>query len=79
MISNNSYSFNFMIINKNIIKDIIVDQYGNYVVQKALNVSDRGTCEKIFEQIKPMLGELQKTNIGKKIYEKLWQHYKDFF
>ena len=56
------------IINKNIIKDIIVDQYGNYVVQKALNVSDRGTCEKIFEQIKPMLGELQKTNIGKKIY-----------
>ena len=67
------------IINKNIIKDIIVDQYGNYVVQKALNVSDRGTCEKIFEQIKPMLGELQKTNIGKKIYEKLWQHYKDFF
>ena len=67
------------IINKNIIKDIIVDQYGNYVVQKALNVSDRGTCEKIFDQIKPMLGELQKTNIGKKIYEKLWHHYKDFF
>jgi len=67
------------IIQKNIIKDIIVDQYGNYVVQKALNVSDKDTCKKIFEQIRPMLGELHKTNIGKKIYDKLWQNYKDFF
>ena len=58
------------IIQKNIIKDIIVDQYGNYVVQKALNVSDKDTCKKIFEQIRPMLGELHKTNIGKKIYDK---------
>ena len=67
------------IIQKNIIKDIIVDQYGNYVVQKALNVSDKDTCKKIFDQIRPMLGELHKTNIGKKIYDKLWQHYKDYF
>ena len=67
------------IIQKNIIKDIIVDQYGNYVVQKALNVSDKDTCKKIFDQIRPMLGELHKTNIGKKIYDKLWQNYKDFF
>ena len=66
------------IIQKNVIKDIIVDQYGNYVVQKAMSVSDKDTCEKIGNQIKPMLGELQKTNIGKKIYEKLWQNYKDY-
>ena len=57
-----------MIIQKNVIKDIIIDQYGNYVVQKAMSVSDKVTCEKIGNQIKPMLGELQKTNIGKKIY-----------
>ena len=67
------------IIQKNIIKDIIADQYGNYVVQKALNVSDKDICIKIFDQIKPMLAELHKTNIGKKIYDKLWQNYKDFF
>ena len=66
------------IIHKNVIKDIIIDQYGNYVVQKAMSVSDKVTCEKIGNQIKPMLGELQKTNIGKKIYEKLWQNYKDY-
>ena len=67
------------IIHKNIIKDIIVDQYGNYVVQKALNISDKNVCTKIIEQIKPILGDLQKTNIGKKIYEKLNQNYKEYF
>ena len=60
-------------IKKNIIKDMIVDKFGNYVVQKAMSISDRNTCEKIAEQIKPKLGELQKTNIGKKVYEKLMQ------
>jgi hypothetical protein len=66
------------IIQKNIIKDIIVDQYGNYVVQKALNISEKEVCIKIIDQIKPILGDLQKTNIGKKIYEKLFQNYKDY-
>ena len=64
-------------IKKNIIKDMIIDKFGNYVVQKAMSISDRNTCEKIAEQIKPKLGELQKTNIGKKVYEKLMQNYKD--
>ena len=67
------------IIKKNIIKDIIVDQYGNYVVQKALNVSGKDICAKIIQQIKPILSDLQKTNIGKKIYEKLNQNYKEYF
>ena len=58
---------------------MIVDQYGNYVVQKALNISEKEICYKIIEQIKPIMGELQKTNIGKKIYEKLYQNYKDYF
>ncbi len=66
------------ILHKNIIKDIIVDQYGNYVVQKMLNISDKEVCIKIIEQIKPILGDLQKTNIGKKIYEKLFQNYKEY-
>ena len=67
------------IIKKNIIKDIIVDQYGNYVVQKALIVSGKEICSKIIQQIKPILNDLQKTNIGKKIYEKLIQNYKEYF
>ena len=67
------------IIHKNIIKEIMVDQYGNYVIQKALNISEKEICTKIIEQIKPILGDLQKTNIGKKIYDKLNQNYKDYF
>ena len=55
-----------------------MDQYGNYVVQKALNISEKEVCIKIIQQIKPILGDLQKTNIGKKIYEKLFQNYKDY-
>ena len=65
-------------IKKNIIKDMIVDKFGNYVVQKAMSISDRNTCEKIAEQIKTKLGELQKTNIGKKLYEKSIQNHKEF-
>ena len=67
------------IIKKKIIQDIIIDQYGNYVVQKALIISEKDDCSKIIEQIKPIIGELKKTNIGKKIYEKLCQNYKEYF
>ena len=64
-----------IMIESNIIKDIITDQFGNYVVQKALITSDKDVCEKIIKQIKPILNDLQKTNIGKKIYEKLLTNY----
>ena len=67
------------ILEKDIVKDIILDQFGNYVVQKALSIADKDTREKIFEQIKPMLPQLQKTNIGKKVYDKLRQNYKELF
>ena len=67
------------IIQKNVIKEIMVDQYGNYVIQKALSISEKDIFLKIIEQIKPILGDLQKTNIGKKIYDKLNQNYKQYF
>ena len=66
-------------IKNNIIKDIIKDQYGNYVVQKAMLISDEETVNKIIEQIKPIIPELLESNIGKKIYEKLLENYNDRF
>ena len=66
-------------INKDLIKDIIKDQYGNYVVQKAMNISDKETKNKIIKQIKPIVPELLESNLGKKIYEKLSQQYNDVF
>ena len=73
-----SYNLIESMFQKKIIKEMILDQFGNYIVQKAMSISDEKTCEKFAEEIKPVLGELQKTNIGKKIYEKLMQNYKDY-
>ena len=66
-------------IKKGIIKDIIKDQYGNYVVQKAMLISDKETVNNIIKQIKPIIPELLESNIGKKIYEKLLDQYNDLF
>ena len=45
---------------------MIIDQFSDYPVQKAMSVPGKGICQKITKQIKPMLEELQKTNIFKK-------------
>ena len=66
-------------IKNNLIKDIIKDQYGNYVVQKAMSISDEETVNRIIKQIKPIIPEMLETNIGKKIYEKLREHYNEAF
>ena len=63
------------IINNNQVKDIIKDQYGNYVIQKAMSISDSDTLNKIVEQIKPIVPELLLSNLGKKILNKLMQQY----
>ena len=63
------------IIKNNQIKDMIKDQYGNYVIQKAMSISDSETLNKIIEQIKPIIPELLMNNLGKKIVNKLMQQY----
>ena len=78
---NNDYSKRLVddMIKNNIIEDIIKDQYGNYVVQKALFISDKDTINKIAKQIKPIIPELLESNIGRKIYEKLIEQYNGIF
>ncbi len=63
------------IIKNNQVKDIIKDQFGNYVIQKAMSISDSETLNKIIEQIKPIVPELLLSNLGKKILNKLMQQY----
>ena len=63
------------IIKNNQIKDMIKDQFGNYVIQKAMSISDSDTLNKIIEQIKPIIPELLLSNLGKKIVNKLKQQY----
>ena len=45
----------------------IKDQYGNYVIQKAMSISDEETLNKIIEQIKPIILKLLLNSHGKKI------------
>ena len=66
-------------VKKNVIPDIIKDQFGNYVIQKAMSICDTETFNKIVEQIKPIIPELLESNIGKKVYDKLSQQYSDVF
>jgi hypothetical protein len=67
------------IIKNKYVKEMINDQFGNYVIQKALKVSDYDTQVEIINQIKPQIEQLRQTNIGRKIYEHLMQSYNEFF
>ena len=67
------------IINNNQIKDIVKDQYGNYVIQKAMSISNSETLNKIIQQIKPIIPELLMNNLGKKIVNKITQQYNIVF
>ena len=69
---------NYMLENK-LVKDLIIDHYGNYVVQKALSISNGNTFIEIIEQIKPMIEKLKSTSIGRKIYEHIYHQYGNFF
>ena len=82
--NSNIYSFSLIkdMTNKNIIKDMIKHQYGNYVVQKALFIIedvDKQLFMEIIKQIKPVLNELNIYNIGKKIYDNLIKQYEYYF
>ena len=62
-------------IKNNQITDIIKDQYGNYVIQKAMSISEQETLNKIIEQIKPIIPELLLSSHGKKVINKISQQY----
>ena len=69
---------NYMLENK-LVKDLIIDQYGNYVVQKALSISNGNTFLEIIEQIKPNIEKLKSSSIGRKIFDHLCHQYGNFF
>ena len=83
IITNNNFSKKLIsdILNKNLIKELIFDKYGNYVIQKAIHVSENDTeiFNEISKQIKPLINELKNNQIGKKIYDKIVKHYGDSF
>ena len=76
----NSISLIEYMVKNNLIKYLIVDQYGNYVVQKALNITEgESIFIEIINQIKLVIEKLKLTSIGKKIYDHLSNKYESFF
>lgn len=53
---------------------LILDPYGNYVIQRILNVATPEQLEVVFERIKPHLNELKVAAIAKKFASKLGKH-----
>lgn len=63
------------IANPQMMKHLLLDKYGNYVTQKALECSDDITKRYLLTMIAPMLFELNKLNFGKQLYNKLCFKY----
>ena len=69
----------YMVKNK-LVKDLIIDQFGNYVVQKALIITKgEQIFNEIIEQIKYVIEKLKSSSIGRKIYDHLYNQYSSYF
>ena len=69
---------NKLIENENNINDLIIDQYGNYIIQKALQNAEKNEFDIIINKIKENEKKLKQTSHGKIIFEKLVKNYKKF-
>ena len=66
-------------LDSKVIPEMIKDQYGNYVIQKALSVTNGSIFMSIIKQIQPVVQILKQSNIGRKIYEHLMRKYSEYF
>jgi hypothetical protein len=63
------------IIEKENLKKLILDPYGNYVVQKALIYSNNQQQYEMLNKISYLVNELKSINFGIKLYKKLTIKY----
>ena len=63
--------------NNNII-NLLLDKYGNYIIQKALSYANVDDFNIMIKIIKNNIKNLKQTSHGKKIYEKLIKNYKQY-
>lgn len=63
------------LFNRQIFKELLLDKFGNYVIQKALDCSDEITKQYFLSMIAPLLPELKRLNFGKQLCNKLCMKY----
>ncbi len=64
--------------NKEYIPELLMDMYGNYVIQKALQIADEPYYSIFIENIAPVLGDLRNLSFGAKLYTKFINNYPEF-
>ena len=69
---------NKLIENENNINILILDQFGNYIIQNALQNAEKNDFDIIINQIKENEKKIKQTSHGKIIFEKLMKNYKKF-
>ena len=67
-----------LIEDESIIIKLILDQFGNYIVQKALQNSEQKEFDIIIGIIKNNEKKLKQSQYGKVVYEKLMKNYKKY-
>jgi len=67
------------LVSKKIISELILDQYGNYVVQKALSATSGNLFNELISLIKPALKNMKNSHNGKKIFDSIMHNYGEYF
>lgn len=60
-----------LIQDQDVMRRLLHDAYGNYVIQRALQIAESPQLEQICEAIRPHLGSLRQSPYGKKIQAKI--------
>ena len=67
------------IINQSVLKQLLCDKYGNYVIQKAIEKANNKTIKLyLLQLIAPIINEIKKENFGRQLYRKLMIKYPEF-
>ena len=67
-----------LIENENNIHNLIIDNFGNYIIQNALQNAEEKEFNVIIQQIKKNEKKLKQSQHGKIIYEKLMKNYRHY-
>ena len=64
---------------RNFIEDLIFDEHGNYIIQKALSCSDNKTQKDMIQIITTLIDKLKLLPFGERIIVRLYKEYYTFF
>ena len=66
------------ILKKENISDLLLDEHGNYIIQKVLSISEINVKKFMLKIIVGMFGKLKNVGFGERIINRINANYKDF-